>query len=310
MYIYQERRFPYELRLMNIIFFFNKTHASKVEMSLRYINFLKNARKIDEMNKNRDPSKPHSAWYGFTTLSDLSTKEFRELLGLKLKNPPPVAHSQNLTAPGGTINWVQAGKTTPVKNQGQCGSCWTFSAVETAESANLMKGNSAGGNPGSEQEIIDCDGSGGGCGGGDPRQAIQWIQQSGGIELQSCYPYEGQQGSCRSSSCSPAYSVNNVFPVGADENSIYSTLSSYGPLSIGVDAQSWQNYGGGIVYGSECGQAQDHAVQLVGYGPGSGGYWIVRNSWGPGWGGIGGYILLQWGTNTCGMADHVTGATA
>jgi len=262
------------------------------------------------LNKLRDPSRPQDAWYGFTIFSDLSVNEFKMMNGLKLKKPINVSKPTKVNAPGGSINWVSAGKTTAVKNQGQCGSCWTFSAVETAESANLMKNNPAGAQPGSEQEIVDCDSNGGGCGGGDPREAISWIQQSGGIELNSCYPYTAQQGSCDSSQCSPAYSVNSVIPVPADENSIYSYLASYGPMSIGVDAQTWQNYGGGIVRGGTCGQQQDHAVQLVGYGPQDGGYWIVRNSWGPGWGGIGGYILLQWGTNTCGMADHVTAATA
>jgi len=241
----------------------------------------------------------------------LSVTEFKQLNGLKLEKPLNKSVIKvDLKAPGGNINWVSAGKTTAVKNQGSCGSCWTFSAVETAESANLMRGNAAGGQPGSEQEIIDCDSNGGGCGGGDPRQAIQWISQVGGIELNSCYPYEAQQGACRSSGCAAAYSVSQVLAVAADENQIYSALANYGPLSIGVDAQTWQNYGGGIVRAGTCGQAQDHAVQLVGYGAGSGGYWIVRNSWGPGWGGIGGYILLQWGSNTCGMADHVTAAVA
>jgi len=277
--------------------FFNKTHKSPYEKQIRFSHFLRNSMVIDKLNSKRNKSDPSDAWFGFTVLSDLSVSEFKQLNGLKLKTPLQKSNKVSIGAPAGSVNWVAAGKTTAVKNQGQCGSCWTFSAVETAESANLMKGNGAGGQPGSEQEIVDCDSAGGGCGGGDPRQAIQWIQQIGGIELNSCYPYEGQQGSCQSSSCSAAYSVNNVMAVPADENAIYNYLRTYGPLSIGVDAQSWQNYGGGIVKGGTCGQEQDHAVQLVGYGPAYGGYWIVRNSWGPGWGGIGGYILLQWGTS-------------
>jgi len=87
-------------------------------------------------------------------------------------------------------------------------------------------------------------------------------------------------------------------------------LQSYGPLSIGVDAEQWQNYGGGIVtVGQGCGDQMDHAVQLVGYQPQSGGYWVVRNSWGAGWGEQG-YIWLQFGGDVCGMATYVTAARA
>jgi len=175
-----------------------------------------------------------------------------------------------------------------------------------------MANNPAGAQHGSEQEIVDCchaDGSNG-CAGGDPRGAIAWVSQVGGLELNSCYPYQAVDGPCRSANCRRAYSVRGVYPIGQNENTIYQALAGYGPLSIGVDAELWQNYGGGIVTHTQgCGMQMDHAVQLVGYYPQSGGYWVVRNSWGPGWGEAG-YIYLQFGYDVCGMATYVTAARA
>jgi len=289
--------------------FFNKTHSTTIEKELRYYNFLENMKKIEKSNRFKffGPD----AWFGFTQFSDMTTSEFKHKMnGLKLNQPPSPTIDRNVSIPGKAINWVAAGKTTGIKNQGACGSCWTFSAAETVESANLMAGNSKGAQHGSEQEILDCchaDGSAG-CGGGDPRAAIKWVGQVGGLELNACYPYEARDGPCRSSRCPRAYTVRGVYPVSSNENVIYDALAKYGPLSIGVDAEQWQNYGGGIVR-SGCGHQMDHAVQLVGYSPNSGGYWIVRNSWGAGWG-EGGYIYLAFGGDVCGMATYVTAAKA
>jgi len=289
--------------------FFNKTHASEIEYELRYFNFLENIKKIEEDNKNK-PLGPE-VWFGLTQFSDMTNAEFRQKMnGLKLEKPINATFTKSkLTGPGTSIDWVSAGKTTGIKNQGACGSCWTFSAAETVESANLMANNPKGAQHGSEQEILDCchaDGSAG-CNGGDPRAAIAWVGQVGGLELNSCYPYQARDGPCRSNRCPRFYSVKRVLAVAQNENSVYEALAHYGPLSIGVDAMSWQNYGGGVVRGG-CGNQMDHAVQLVGYNA-NGGYWIVRNSWGPSWG-ESGYIYLGWGGNVCGMVNYVTAASA
>jgi len=290
--------------------FFGKTHSSKEIKELRFFNFLESEKKIKELTSKR--SGPNAATFGFTHFSDMSTSEFTSTMnGFKTTNKLNTSVSVGTGIPQRPIDWVAAHKTTGIKNQGQCGSCWTFSAVETVESANLMANRAVGAQHGSEQEIVDCchaDGSNG-CGGGDPRAAIQWVGQVGGIDLNSCYPYQGVTLSCRSSRCRPAYSVRGVYPVGANEQSIYNALAHYGPLSIAVDAELWQHYSGGIINGnSGCGSTLDHAVQLVGYNPSHGGYWVVRNSWGPNWG-EGGYILLQFGQNVCGMANYVTAAS-
>jgi len=89
---------------------------------------------------------------------------------------------------------------------------------------------------------------------------------------------------------------------------MYNALESM-PLSICADAEPWQYYTGGILHAAQCGYTIDHAIQLVGYSPADGGYWIVRNSWGANWGERG-YIYLAYGQNTFGITSLVTGARA
>jgi len=292
---------------------FHKTHSTPEVKRLRLFNFMESEKKIKELNDKHANFGSKAASFGFTEYSDMSPSEFKLTMnGFKTTNKLNASVSVSTSVPPRAIDWVAAHKTTSIKNQGQCGSCWTFSAAETVESANLMANRAVGAQHGSEQEIVDCchaDGSNG-CGGGDPRAAIAWVGQVGGLELNSCYPYQGATLPCRSTRCRPAYTVRGVYPVGANEQAIYNALAHYGPLSIAVDAELWQHYNGGIINAnSGCGATLDHAVQLVGYNPSHGGYWVVRNSWGPNWG-EGGYILLQFGQNVCGMANYVTAASA
>jgi len=288
--------------------YWNKTHASEEEKQQRFANFLVSAAKIEALN-----AASPNARFGFTKFADMSRQEFKQKMTGFVPHKP-IDRSYVLNAKRETmdvsqaspINWVAAGKTTPVKNQEQCGSCWAFSATETVESANLIAGR---GVPAlAPQEIVDCDGGEAGCNGGDPRQALQWIMSQGGQDTEACYPYTAQDGACQESRCQPALDVSQVWPVAQSEPSIYQALTR-APLSICCDAEPWQYYTGGILMASQCGDSIDHAIQLVGFSPSSGGYWIVRNSWGADWG-ENGYIFLQYGQDTCGITYEVTGATA
>jgi len=281
--------------------FWNKTHSSPADREMRFRYFAAAGAKIAAQNKNS----PH-ATFGYTKFADWSPEEFKSLLGFKPKEPVHAEPSTSeVAAPGGAINWVARGKTTPIKNQAQCGSCWAFSATEEAESANLIAGR---GIPeGSPQEIVDCDRGEDGCNGGDPRQALEWIQANG-LDAASCYPYYARTGNCQSSRCSPAIRISQVVPIAGNEPAMYNALTQM-PLSICCDAEPWQYYTGGILHANQCGYSIDHAIQLVGYEPADGGYWIVRNSWGADWG-ESGYIYLAYGENTCGITTEVTGARA
>jgi len=252
------------------------------------------------------------ATFGFTKFSDWSEREQKSLNGFVPRDKTILgkrtvgkrAVEQNPTTP---IDWAAKGMTTAIKDQGQCGSCWAFSTTETVESAILMAGKSV--SKLSPQEVVDCDSSDQGCGGGDPQEALGWVKDQGGLDTDQCYPYTAQDGTCASSKCQAAGNVVEVIPISGSEQDMYDALGKYGPLSICADASSWSNYNGGVLTASQCGSDVDHAIQLTGYSPSQGGYWIVRNSWGADWGEKG-FIYLQYGANTCDCTSETTAATA
>jgi len=246
----------------------------------------------------------------------MSAREFKtKMCGFVPKKPivPPSQRPElleerkrALQQPSQAIDWVAAGKTTPIKNQEQCGSCWAFSATETIESAILIASGSV--QQGAPQEIVDCDTNDQGCNGGDPAEAMQWIISQGGQDTESCYPYTGTDGTCNSANCQPTNKISSTGSVSQSESAVYTALQSM-PPSICCDASAWQNYNGGVLDGSQCGDSVDHAIQLTGFNPSNGGYWVVRNSWGADWGEQG-FIWLQYGQNTCDITSEVTTASA
>jgi len=293
--------------------FWNKTHCSVAEKNARFLNFKMNARKIMAANL-KSKLIGSTATFGFTKFSDMSEREFSsKMLGFK-PSPKSSFHVKSasekrevLQTPSTPIDWKAKGMITAIKDQGQCGSCWAFSTTETVESANLLAGKRV--PDGSAQEIVDCDSSDSGCNGGDPQEALQWIVQQGGQETEACYPYTAQDGTCNQAQCSPDpnLKLSTVRPISGSESVIYQVLGQ-APLSICADAEPWQNYNGGILTADQCGDSVDHAIQLTGYSPNQGGYWIVRNSWGASWG-ENGFIYLQYGQDTCAITSEVTAAS-
>jgi C1A family cysteine protease len=232
----------------------------------------------------------------------------------------PVKHCAEDVSPNADIDWRSHGAVTAVKDQGQCGSCWAFSAVESVESAwFLSKGTLPILSP---QQVVSCDTKTGdeGCNGGWPEWAYEYIEKAGGLTTEALYPYtsgtSGETGKCKVRLPAPVASISNfVFATppcndtckNQDEATLLKTLST-GPVSICVDAQAWSAYIGGIM-SSSCSSAYDnidHCVQLVGYsGSGVTPYWIVRNSWNTNWG-EDGFMYLKYGQNLCGLADQAT----
>lgn len=176
----------------------------------------------------------------------------------------------------------------PVKDQGQCGSCWAFSAVGTVESAYALAAGKLGSY--AEQQLVDCDTTGGcaGCNGGWNQYGISYIGQTG-IASESAYPYTARDGYCRSvSKALPAGVVQGYSTVSGSTSGLESALNS-SPVSVTVDADnSWQSYRSGVLSQGCTGQV-DHAVIAVGYDSNS---IKIRNSWGASWG-ESGYIRLS-----------------
>jgi cathepsin F len=180
---------------------------------------------------------------------------------------------------------------TAVKNQGQCGSCWAFSATEQIESQTFLDTGVL--NVLSPQQIVSCDTVDGGCNGGNPVNAYYYANTAGGVEYESDYPYTSGttqvDGTCTFDAADVApnttpqtYSIISQSP--SQEANIYSQIQTT-PMSICVDATIWQTYTGGIITPSDaCGTSINHAVQLVGIGSSGSTYYIVRNSWSSSWG--------------------------
>lgn len=200
-----------------------------------------------------------------------------------------------------SVDWVAKGAVTPVKDQGQCGSCWSFSTTGALEGAYFSKYNVL--ESFSEQQLVDCDNrlNGGkdmGCKGGLMDNAFSWISKNGGLCTEESYPYVSgttkTSGSC-SSSCSvlSKSAISKFVDVTpSSDNAMMAALSKQ-PVSIAIEAdqKEFQLYKSGVFTGN-CGTKLDHGVLLVGYGFFDGvDYWKVKNSWSTSWG-DNGYILL------------------
>jgi C1A family cysteine protease len=294
---------------------FGRSYPTKEAETFRFNVFRANLERAHAKNALR--TSEEAATFGVTKFSDMTTEEFRAqyLLSTPVKPDYSIGSVWNSTgvgAPAATVNWFSQGACTSVYNQEQCGSCWAFSITEAIESAVYLSGQSL--QSLSMQQVVSCDTGDDGCSGGDPPTAYQYVISAGGLESYSDYPYSsgnGYSGSCNFQSGDIAASISNWQWVtqSSDEGAMMSFVSSTGPPSICVDASSWSSYTGGIVMASQCGTSLDHCVQLVGYDsdyytP----YWTVRNSWGTDWG-ENGFIRLQYGQDTCGVATEVTWPT-
>jgi len=288
---------------------YNKSYSSELEENSRFNNFRASLHRV----RRRQMKITDGATYGLTKFADMSEREFQNKI-LMRKKITPNKHSIPKTkrAVPNNFDWRSTGLVTPVKNQGDCGSCWAFSATETIESAWMMKHklNNVTMKPLSPQQIVDCDSSDNGCGGGDPPTAYQYVMSAGGQETDADYPYTGEDGTCAFTK-SEVYARVSSFDYAcsnSDETQLLQNAYTYGPTSICVDASSWSDYQGGVMTAWECAWIDilDHCVQVVGWNLNAATpYWIVRNSWGSDWG-EGGFIRLAYGQNTCGMAEEAT----
>jgi len=280
-----------------------------------------------------------SVTYGLNQFSDMTAAEFKQkMLAFRAApavNTMPQFDLADLSNPlivdeATEFDWRLHGAVTPVKDQGNCGSCWAFSATEEIESLWFLQRNMS--LPIlAPQQIVDCDiwPTDQGCNGGTTQFAYEYVMDAGGIDSEQAYPYtsgdSGERGFCQYDKSSVQASVKSwayATPVCADfgcnhqdEGRMEAALLANGPVSVCLNANAWQDYTSGVMDPTACGPhdllSLDHCVQTVGFNKSNAtapAYWIVRNSWNTGWG-VAGYIYLEMGQNTCGIANIATQLT-
>jgi cathepsin F len=298
---------------------FNRNYKSPVEERIRFAIFEKNLARAQQLTaQSRGKTQ-----YGINEFIDLSQEEFREtyLMQKGFFQSQPAPNKQfpyqlkNVTAPaaGQVFDWrfpnpksgYNGNCISPVYNQGQCGSCWAFSATEQTESMTCLLNNLGNYIQNSMQQVVDCDTTSYGCSGGWTYSAYEYIEGAGGQDTYASYPYTAVNGQCAFKPSTVQSKISSWGWVGQNnEATMKNYILSTGPLSICVDAESWQYYNGGVVMHGSCGQSIDHCVQITGYGQQSGtNVWIVRNSWGTSWG-YSGYLYVEYGYNVCGISDY------
>jgi len=283
---------------------FDKSYSTLKEFENRFEVFKSNMEYIHEHN-----SQDHSYKLGVTPFADLTEDEFARFNGIRTEGPFSTGcdkfTSINTDIPS-SYDWRDHEAVNPVKDQGQCGSCWSFSATGAMEGAwAIAKGSLV---SLSEQQLVDCSKSYGnhGCNGGLMDSAFQYAKDNG-MCLETAYPYTANGGDCQK--CDPVVTISGCVDVTKNNQVDLKEAVSIGPVSIAIEAdtKAFQLYTSGVLTGDACGTNLDHGVLIAGYGEEDGTeYWLVKNSWGPTWG-DNGYIKLGRSDSTndpgvCGIA--------
>ena len=278
---------------------FGKSYGTVAEFNFRSNIFKNNLVKIEEFNA--DPV--NTSTVGVNMFTDRTEAEMKKMNGYKAAEKQGNYTILDDSTLADAVDWRTKNAVTPVKNQGQCGSCWAFSTTGSVEGAMAIKTGTL--QSYSEQQLVDCSSSYGnmGCNGGLMDNAFKYIETAS-LELEADYGYTARDGSCSyvaSKGQGKVVSYNDVSPNSPAQLKAALAIS---PVSVAIEADqmAFQGYTGGVIT-SGCGTSLDHGVLAVGYGTDAtaGDYFIVKNSWGASWG-VNGYVNIGAGSsNVCGI---------
>lgn len=281
----------------------SKIYESNTEELHRFKIWKSNVDLIQSHNTDADKGLK-TFWLKMNQFGDLTVQEFASIyngynseMNHGLKPIGVFEFNSNVQVPD-SVDWRTQGYVTPVKDQGQCGSCWAFSTTGSLEGQHFKASGTLVSL--SEQNLVDCSSKYGnqGCNGGLMDQAFAYIKDNKGIDTEDSYPYTAQDGSCVFNAANVGATDSGFTDVKSkDEDALKQAVGTVGPVSVAIDAShaSFQLYSHGIYHEPLCSETRlDHGVLAVGYGSDGTNkdYWIVKNSWNTSWGDQG-YIKMS-----------------
>merc|ERR1711990_666081 len=291
---------PAEYQFMNHIINQGLSYGTKAEYQFRLAIFKESLAEVERINN--DPKETHTV--GLNFLSTWTADEKKKLLGYRPSNRTRNPVKPDLSTIAADKDWRTEGAVTPVKNQGQCGSCWSFSTTGALEGAHFVATKNLVSL--SEQQFVDCDTvQDQGCNGGLMDNAFEYAETHP-VMTEASYPYiarrnTGQAAKCTQIAQDGIVSVKSYNDVGQTAEDMKAALNQ-SPVSVAIEADRsvFQGYYDGVITSSSCGTQLDHGVLAVGYGVLDGEpYFLVKNSWGPSWGDQG-YVRIGQ-NNICGI---------
>ncbi|EFO89849.1 hypothetical protein GCK72_023566 [Caenorhabditis remanei] len=306
---------------------YNKSYATSQESLKRLNAYYTTEENIVNWNKQKEHG---STVYGHNDMSDWTDAEFEKTLlpksfyqrlhkDAEYIVPVPESLAGMIGERAGPLpdffDWRDRNVVTPVKAQGQCGSCWAFASTATVEAAYAIAHGER--RNLSEQTLLDCDLVDNACDGGDEDKAFRYIHRQG-LAYSVDLPYVAhRQNNCVVNDHWNTTRIKAAYFLHHDEDSIINWLVNFGPVNIGMSViQPMRAYKGGVFTPSEYACKNEviglHALLITGYGTSDKGekYWIVKNSWGNTWGVEHGYIYFARGINACGIEDEPIGILA
>jgi len=284
---------------------YGKNYLSAEEDAQRQAIFNKNVAYINKHN-----AEGHSYTLGMNQFGDMTNAEYQAMYlrpFARANRSNVEVHVAGNEVDPTSVDWRTQGYVTPIKDQGQCGSCWSFSTTGSFEGAHFKATGKL--VSFSEQNLVDCSTKQGnqGCNGGLMDYAFEYIISNKGLDTESSYPYTARDGSCKFNPANVGGTLSSYKDVQAgSEAALQSAVATVGPISVAIDAShnSFQFYKTGVYNEPTCSSKNlDHGVLAVGYGTEAGkDYWIVKNSWGTSWGSQGYILMSRNKRNQCGIA--------
>jgi cathepsin L len=296
--------------------FHGKDYGGNLD-AIRRKTYMTNSQKIAQHNQLYDQGLK-AFKLEMNHFGDMEPHEFQKIMNGFRRNYNETKAKRRVTflspsfvVPPAEIDWRQHGYVTPVKNQGQCGSCWAFSSTGALEGQHFKKSGKLVSL--SEQQLVDCSAKFGneGCNGGLMDQAFDYIKSNNGLDSESVYPYDGSDKKCRFKKDGVGATDEGFVDVPTgDEGKLAEALATVGPISVAIDAshETFQFYSKGVYDETDCSSEDlDHGVLAVGYGTEDGkDFWLVKNSWGEEWGDVGYIKMARNKKNQCGIATSAS----